>query len=253
MLPIERQNRIIEYLKKHATARVEELAQHLSVSPMTIRRDLEHLEQLNLLTRIFGGAVIKSDRAIETPYKDKSTVNMDVKKRIAWESVKLIRDGQIVLLDSGTTTMEIAKLLRRFNSIKVVTTDVRIAGYLAMNTAFEILCAGGQVQSRTGACIGGRAAAFLKDLDLDIAFMGTSCINNDLYLCTPSLEKAEVKQAMLRSSGQVVLVTDSSKFQKRNFVKVCHLKDLSAVITDKGLEEDVIRQIQTLDIPLQMI
>lgn len=253
MVQMERHREIMKYLEIHGTCKVEELAELLGVSAMTIRRDLEQLEKLNVVSRFFGGAILKSAMSVEVPYKDKSAANIDSKKRIAWEALKQIRDGQIIFMDSGTTTMEIAKLLKNFTSLTVVTCDIRIAGYLAINTQLEIYCTGGKVQNRTGACIGAKAVDLLRDIEVDVAFMGTSSINQDLYLCTPSIEKSEVKRQILRSSDKVILVADSSKFKTKSFIKVCHLKEIPLLITDKALPDSIRQQINELNIKIIMV
>lgn len=246
MIQVERHREIIKYLGIHGSGKVEELARLLDVSAMTIRRDLEQLETLNVVSRFFGGAVLKSAMGVEVPYKDKSSANSEHKKRIAWEAVKQIRDGQIIFLDSGTTTMEMAKLLKNYTSLTVVTSDIRIAGYLALNTQLEVYCTGGKVQNRTGACIGPSAVGFLRDVEVDVAFIGTSSINNELYLCTPSMEKSEIKRQMLKTSEKLILITDSSKFKTKSFVKVCHMREFSALITDTNIPEEIVRQIGKL-------
>lgn len=252
MMQIERHRQIQKFLNIHGSAKVEELAELLDVSAMTIRRDLEQLEKLNVVSRFFGGAILKSAMSVEVPYKDKSAANIENKKRIAWEALKQIRDGQIIFLDSGTTSMELAKLLKNFTSLTVVTSDIRIAGYLALNTQLEIYCTGGKVQNRTGACIGPQAVQLLRDMEVDVAFIGTSSINQDLYLCTPSLEKSEIKRQILKSSEKVILLTDSSKFGAKSFIKVCHLREIPLLITDKGLTDTVRRQIEQMNIKIIM-
>lgn len=243
MLQIDRHNLILSYLKENGSGKVEELSKLVGVTPMTIRRDLEKLENLNLVTRIFGGAVIRSSLNVETSFKDKSAENIEKKKKIARKAIQYVKDGQIVLLDSGTTTLEIARLLKTFSSLTVVTTDVKIAGYLAMNTAFTILCTGGLVQNQTGACIGGYTTAFLNEFHVDVSFLGTGSIDKDFMLCSPSMEKAEVKKQIIHSSEQVVLVTDSSKFQKKSFIKVGHLSEMTVVIIDNELDQEIMNKI----------
>lgn len=112
MLPIDRRNIIVEYLEEHGSAKVEDLALKLDVTPMTIRRDLQYLEDNQVVSRIYGGAVLKSGLTGEVPYKKKLVSHKDEKKRIAEYAAGLVEDGQIVFLDAGTTNIEIGKLLK---------------------------------------------------------------------------------------------------------------------------------------------
>jgi DeoR/GlpR family transcriptional regulator of sugar metabolism len=137
-----------------------------------MRRDLQYLEDNNIAIRTFGGAVLKSNLDMEISYEDKSISHVEEKNRIAKYAASIIKDGQIVLLDSGTINMEIAKNLRDKKDLTIVTSDVLIAGYLMESTDFKIFCTGGYVQNHIGACIGSKASDFLKDINVDIAFMG---------------------------------------------------------------------------------
>jgi DeoR/GlpR family transcriptional regulator of sugar metabolism len=177
MFQLERRNLIIQYLEKNESATVEELAKKLDVTPMTIRRDLQYLEDTDIVTRTFGGAVLKSTLTTEVPYKDKSISHKKEKERIAEYAASLVQDGQTVLLDSGTTIMEIAKALRSKKDLTIVTTDVILAGYLAGTSDFKIICTGGYVQNNTGSCIGIKAAEFLAELYMDISFIGANSID----------------------------------------------------------------------------
>ena len=112
MLLIDRRNMIIEYLEEHGSAKVEDLSKILDVTPMTIRRDLQYLEDNNIASRTFGGAVLKSGLTAEVPYKSKIISYKEEKKKIAKYSASFVKNGQILILDSGTTNMEIARLLK---------------------------------------------------------------------------------------------------------------------------------------------
>ncbi len=237
MLLIDRRNMIIEYLEEFGSAKVEELSQKLNVTPMTIRRDLQYLEDNNIVSRTFGGAILKSGLTSEVPYKNKVISNMDEKKRIAKYAVSLVQNGQIVYLDSGTTNMEIAKQLKSKQNLTVVTNDIKIAGYLSFSSNFKILCTGGWVQNSTGTCLGSHTIEFLKGINVDIGFIGSSSVSYKSGLTTPTFEKADVKKQAIKSATKLVLVIDNSKFGKESFAKVCNLDEFDLVVTDAGLSE----------------
>lgn len=253
MFQLERRNLIIQYLEEHGRVTVEELAQKFDVTPMTIRRDLQHLEDNNIAVRTFGGAVLKSNLDTEISYEDKSISRKEEKNRIAEYAASIIKDGQIILLDSGTTNMEIAKKLKDKKSLTIVTPDVLLASYLIQSTDFKTLCTGGYVQNNIGACIGSRASDFLRDINVDIGFMGASSVDIERGITTPTIEKAEVKKQIIESSEKVILVTDSSKFGRTSFAKICSIDELDLVITDSNIDKKILEELKSLKINIELV
>ena len=253
MLPIDRRNIIVEYLEEHGSAKVEDLALKLDVTPMTIRRDLQYLEDNQIASRIFGGAVLKSGLTGEVPYKDKSVSHKDEKKRIANYAASLVQDGQTVFLDAGTTNMEIGKLLKEKQDLTIVTTDIKIAGLLAFSTNFKVFSAGGLVQNSTGTCLGSHTVEFLKGINVDISFIGTSSLTIEKGISTPTFEKADVKKQAIKSGKTSILVTDSSKYGKESFAKVCNLDGFDLILTDKDLDEEVYETIKDQNIKIKRL
>ena len=253
MFQLERRNLIIQYLEEHGRVTVEELAQKFDVTPMTIRRDLQHLEDNNIAVRTFGGAVLKSNLDTEISYEDKSISRKEEKNRIAEYAASIIKDGQIILLDSGTTNMEIAKKLKEKKSLTIVTPDVLLASYLIQSTDFKTLCTGGYVQNNIGACIGSRASDFLRDINVDIGFMGASSVDIERGITTPTIEKAEVKKQIIESSEKVILVTDSSKFGRTSFAKICSIDELDLVITDSNIDKKILEELKSLKINIELV
>jgi DeoR/GlpR family transcriptional regulator of sugar metabolism len=253
MFQLERRNLIVKYLEENERVTVEELAQKLDVTPMTIRRDLQYLENNNMVKRTFGGAILKSRLDEEISYKDKSISHKDEKKRIAEYAVSIIENGQIVLLDSGTTNMEIAKKLKDKKDLTIITPDVLIAGYLAQTSDFRLLCTGGYVQNTTGACIGSRAAEFLRDINVDISFIGASSIDVEKGISTPTFEKAEIKRQMIKSSKKNVLVTDSSKFGRVSFAKFCDLNAFDIIITDTNIDKRLLERLKAIEVTVKLV
>lgn len=253
MFQLERRNLIIQYLEEHGRVTVEELSQKFDVTPMTIRRDLQHLEDNDIAVRTFGGAVLKSDLDTEISYEDKSISHKEEKNRIAEYAASIIKDGQIVLLDSGTTNMEIARKLKDKKGLTIVTPDVLLAGYLIQSTDFKILCTGGYVQNDIGACIGSRASDFLRDINVDIGFMGASSVDIERGVTTPTIEKAEVKKQIIKSSEKVMLVTDSSKFGRTSFAKICSIDEFDLVITDSNIDKKILEELKSLKINIELV
>ena len=253
MYQVERQERIVRILEEKPRVTVEELAQMLQVTAMTIRRDLKYLESVQIVSRTFGGAVLKSKLTLELPNKEKVLQHKEEKEKIAVLAAQMVEDGQTIILDAGTTTMAIAHHLDKNKKITVITNDVLIAAYLVLFSSFDVHCTGGQVQNVIGACMGSRAMQFLKEIYVDIAFIGASSVDVELGLTSPTQEKAELKKEMVLSAEQVVLVADSSKFNRRSINKICSVQELSLIISDAGLDQTVQKNLQEKKIPLKVV
>lgn len=230
MLAAERQAKIVEIVRRQGSVQVEDLAQSLRVSTMTIRRDLEKLQEDDLLERCHGGAVAKQ----EVTYADKSTSHKSEKKKLAAACRALVTAGDNIYLDAGTTTYEIAKALQDIPDIMVVTNDLEIAGLLKNSQAELFLC-GGMVQKSTGSVLGYYATQMLRDFRFDVGFFGAASINSDLEVMTPTVEKAFLKREAQSKCQKAYLVVDESKYGKQAMTKINHLSDYTAVITTKAL------------------
>lgn len=253
MLQAERRNLIVEYINTHGKLVVEDIAKELKTSPMTIRRDLKYLEDNNVITRTHGGAVLHNVLTDETPYKQKTKKYIEEKNRIAKFAVSLIEEGGTIILDAGTTNMEIAKLLKDFSKIKVITTDLMIAAYLSKFKQIEVYCTGGLVQGLTGACSGAKAREFLEGMYADIAFLGASSIDVEFGITTPTIEKVEVKQQIIKSAEKVVLVADHGKFGKKSFAKICSLEQIDYIVTDAALDKEILNRLQSRNIQIKAV
>ncbi len=235
MLPAERHLKIIELISKNGSVQVEELAKVLDVSLMTIRRDLEKLKQEGRIDRCHGGAIIKR----EVSYTEKRSLETKEKQKIAEQCAMLVRKGNVVYLDAGTTTYEIAKVIKEIPSLTIITNDIEIARFLMDSTANLIIC-GGTVQKTTGSMIGAVANQMMDNIRADVAFMGAQSIDNNYNVLTPTIDKAVMKQTICKNSKEKYLVVDSSKFGREALIKINHLSDYTAVITNKKftLEEE---------------
>lgn len=233
MLPSERQEEILNRLTKYRFASVEDLSSEFNVTPTTIRRDLEKLEESGLVVRSYGGARLKNEHQQEEPYAEKAVASLDSKRAIAGEAMKLVEDGMTVILDAGTTTMEIAKLLAVSGlHVTAVTNDLPIASLLLSVPGIEVLVLGGKVIPETKSTQGELALQNFSSLNCDIAFIGTSAIQPDGVLYTPTEEKGVLKRKMIEKSGVSVLVTDASKYKKSGLYRVAELSDFDILITD---------------------
>jgi len=250
MLTLERRQKILQWILKEGRAEVGELASAFGVSTMTIRRDLKALEEEGLLTRSRGGALPKNGLIGEIPYRSKATSHLELKKGIAKVAADLVENNDTVILDAGSTTLEVARCLKRSKeNLTIVTNDLNIAMELADVPGFKVLTTGGEVQPGVYCLLGEEALSFLRSITVNIAFLGAGAVDlGGLY--TPTLDKVHLKRAMIGSAGKAVLVADHTKFGRKAFAKVCELKAVDLIITDNGLDPQMVAEMKRLGISL---
>lgn len=243
MLPEERRKHIIDALRENGKVEVDELSETLGVSPMTIRRDLSALEEKGLVVRTYGGAVYPDIMNYEVPVNSKEISSRSEKERIGKAASELIQEGQSIILDAGTTTLEIARNLKHKRNITVITNDIRIANELYSNHEITLYCIGGFVQPNVGAIIGSHAESFIESINVDYAFIGAPSIDEDYIVSTPTLDKAFLKKKIMQHANVVVLIADHTKFKKRSLNRICKLEDVDILVSDSGLEEETKKDI----------
>ena len=232
MKQLNRHKHILEKLNQQKKVEVEMLAKELNVSEMTVRRDLEKLEINRELFRTFGGAIPVQTISNELSYQDKKVKNVFQKRFIAEKAVKKLENDHIIFLDSGTTTLEISKKILNLNlNLTVITNDISIANVL-MDSNIDVIMLGGHLQNSTGSVLGTLTFDLINKLNADLFFLGAHAVDEEYGITAPSIEKAQVKIAMMQSSREVVLVTDKSKFANKALFKVCELDELDEIITD---------------------
>ncbi|UTY28587.1 DeoR/GlpR family DNA-binding transcription regulator [Treponema putidum] len=233
----ERLELILKDLNRYGKLNVKALAEKFKVTPMTIRRDLNILEEKGLLLKSHGGALSKESLSHDKLYSTRKKENLPVKKKIAAKALLFIKNGMTILLDAGTTNYELAKFLVE-SSIKdlvIITNDLKIACVLAEKQFFQIIMLGGIIENENILTCGSVAVSMLKDFEIDACFVGTQSISNKFEIRTPNIAKVELKKTYIEKSQQRFLLTDSSKFEKSKLYKICDLKDFHYIITDKKM------------------
>ena len=254
MLATERRMQILEYLKEKGSAEVSELSATFGVSEVTIRRDLDELARRNLIIRVHGGAVPYSwGTSFEPLYDSKKGLHVDEKSRIGAAAAQLVHDGETIILDSGTTTWQIANKLRSRYDLTVVTTDLNIAGVLSINPTIRVIIAGGLVRPGLFCCVGPYTEELLNRLNVDKTFLGADAISVEKGVTNATVEEVPVKQAMIRAGHQVILVADHSKFQKVAFAKVADLSQIDCIITDNAVPDKVIQSLRDMKIEVRAV
>lgn len=243
MLPVERRENILAFVEEKGCANIEEMAERFEVSQMTIRRDIRTLEQEDKLRVTYGGAVSKSFLMEDIPYEKKNAVNVDEKKTIAQEALKMIREGQIVLLDAGTTGMALAKLMMRMK-VTVITTDLKIALQLSDSATVKVYTTGGLVNPITKAHADVAALSFLDSINADIAFLATNSWSLQNGVTTASNENFYVRSRMKERANKTVLLADSSKYGASSMKTICRLEELDCIITDGKMDDEKLAEIR---------
>jgi len=253
LLNEERRRAILAALNRDGRVLVKDLAAHFQVSQITIRKDLEVLQGRGLLHRTHGGALVPSSGALNDPsLQEKEKLHRTEKMRIAQAAVRLVEEGQSILLDSGTTTMAIARALRNFRKLTVITNAVNIAAELA-NSEIEVILTGGTVRKNSFSLVGPLAEETLRHLSADTLFLGVDGFDTRLGLSTPNLQEANVNRVMVEISRQVVAVCDSSKFGRRSLSTIVPPNAIHHVITDKKISKMDIQNLKNTGVSLTLI
>src|SRR5918998_1246988 len=233
MLNLERQAKILEMLEEHGKVEVGDLSRRLGASEVTIRKDLKELHARGLLLRAHGGAV----RA-ETSLQIKAALHAEEKRRIGAAAAALVADGESIILDSGTTTQQVARYLGRDRGgLKVITNALNVAAELTSAGGVEVILLGGILRQNSGSLVGQFAEEMLRQFSVDKLFLAVDAVDLEFGLSTPNLDESHVNQAMVRAARETILVADSSKFGRRSLSRIVPLSDVARVVTDRGLPE----------------
>lgn len=237
MLAEQRRLKILELLQEDGSARVSNLSKIFNVSEPTIRQDLEKLEMEGYITRQHGGAFLKSIPQQVGSLSLQHEENMDKKIRIGKKAAEFIQDWDSIILDSGSTTTEIAKHLAGKQQLKIITNALNIALLVGSQPSVELLVTGGEFKAPTLSLTGERAASFFQQLHVNKLFLATAGISWEAGLTYPGLSDLPVKKAMIESTDEVYLVADSTKIGKASFASLGGLDVIHYFITDDGIEE----------------
>ncbi len=250
MLIDERRQHLLARIQRDGRALVGELSDQLGISRITIRKDLEHLQSKGLIQRTHGGALaIESGALFDPSLLEKEKLHHREKQRIAAAAVKLVSEGQCVILDSGTTTTAIARALRQFRRLTVITNAVNIAAELT-NTDFEVILTGGALRKNSFSLVGPLAEDVLRDMHADIFFLGVDGFDVQTGVTTPNVLESRVNRAMARAARMVVAACDSTKFGRHSLALIVPTSDIDVVVTDSKLAAEYAEALRSAGITL---
>jgi len=235
MLNEERQRAILELLRRDGRVLVVDLARQFHTSQVTIRKDLEILHVKGQIHRTHGGALPTRDGALEDPtLREKEKLHRKEKLQIAAAAARMVSEGQVVILDSGTTTTAIARALRNFQNLTIITNAVNIAAELS-GSALEVILTGGSLRMNSFSLVGPLAEETLHKLHADILFLGVDGFDVQYGPSTPNLLEAKVNRAMIEISKVAVAVCASRICWNRSLSLIAPPSSLQHVITDSGV------------------
>jgi len=248
MLSEERHQIILDILESQGSVQVTDLVSQFDVSEMTIRRDLAVLERKGLLRRVHGGAVSDLGRSYEPPFLSRRTTYQEEKARIGKRAAELVRSGDSIALDVGTTTLEVARNLAEKQNLTIITPCFQIAALLCENPAIRLILTGGILRTTELSMVGHLAERAFSEFYVDKLFLAAAGIDFKSGLTEYNLEDTLVKQAMIRSAKQVILVADASKFNRVAFTAIAPLNVIDTVVTDKSINPTIVAKLQHLNI-----
>lgn len=247
LLVEERQRQIVELARAEGRVTVEGLVERYGISAVSIRRDLEYLEQVGSLKRSHGGAVPAASSQLDVPLPIKETRRLPEKRRIGEAAARMIADGETIILDSGSTTVEIARQIRqrKWKSLTVITNALNIALELSGLPSVRVMMLGGMLRQTSYSLAGPDAEQALSRLTADRLFLGVDGLDPAVGVTTPDPQEASLNMLMIKVSREVVAVLDATKLGQRSLSVIAPLRSLHVVISDTSASKvhaDAIRK-----------
>lgn len=231
----ERRNRLLELVRQRSFAALPDLTQQMQVSESTIRRDLDFLEESGAVKRTHGGVFYTGPSPKLTHFDHRQKTQWDKKKLIAEAAAKVIEDGDTILLDGGSTTYELARMLVG-RTLQIVTNSLPVASLFISNPVADLVLIGGYVHTRTGVSLGPYANHMLGDLNVRRAVLSVAGITVQGYY-NSNLLLVETERAMMKSADEVIVLADSSKFDRSSLALLCPLEEIDLMVVDSGISD----------------
>ncbi len=230
-----RRMKILEWMQEEGSARVRTLAVAFAVSEVTVRQDLEKLEAEGHIVRAHGGAHLRSMPQQVRELALHHLVNMDAKQRIGRAAAALVNNGETIIIDSGSTTTELATHLMQHEDLTIITNALNVALMMGALPSVVVHMPGGRFKAPTLSLSGERSADYFQGLYAQKLFLATAAVSVGEGLTFPALSDISVKRAMIGASSQIVLLADSSKIGQRSFSTLCGIDEIDMLVTDTGI------------------
>jgi len=243
ILTIERRTKTLDLLNSKGQVSVADLSKFFKVSEVTIRNDLAHLEKKGLLIKTRGGGIKTQRVGIDQHLNEKAKICSKEKQAIGRKAATLINDGDTVIIDSGTTTLEIAKNLRGIKNLTVITNALNIASQL-INEDIRVILLGGILRNESLSLIGSIPENSIKNFYCDKLFVGVDGIDSKSGIFTPNPEEAQLNRLMIEAAKEVIVVADSSKFKRKSFAFIAPITMVSTIVTDSNIPDDELKNLK---------
>lgn len=250
MLAIERRRKIINIIEEKNSVMVLDLSKVFNVTEETVRRDLEKLEKEGLLKRTYGGAIINDSTNADLPINIREGTNIEGKEAIGKKVAEYIKDGETILLDSSTTTLQVAKYLKNKRKITVITNSVPVLKELAGALECNTISTGGNLRGSSMSLVGHMAEDTIEKYNVDKALICCKGVDIQKGITESNELEAEIKKKMGKSSYKRYLLADYTKFNKISFVKMFDFVDIDIIFTDKKLSSEWEQFIKSKEIQL---
>jgi DeoR family transcriptional regulator of aga operon len=248
-----RRERILALLRQNGQVRVADLAKTLGVSQVTVRADLEALEREGRLRRLRGGAVLWETRRFELPLEVTRTLHAKEKEAIGKRAAALVRNGDVVILDVGSTTTEMAKALSpNLKDVVVITSALNIALLLEGHPGISVIVTGGRLRPLQHSLVNPFGTLLLEELNADKAFLGCNGVHPERGFTNTNLEEAEVKKAMVRAAREVYFLADHSKLLQVATAKIAPLSAAKALITDRKAGKEALEALERAGLAVEV-
>ena len=252
MSQTQRLESIRQKLLKAEKVSIEKLAHSFKVSGMTVRRDLDLLESRGEVVRTYGGAALAKRLSFEFAFRDKQNENQQQKRSIAQQAVKHVKDGQVIMLDTGTTTLQVARELIGKHKVTIITTSLAIVSELQFAGGIEVVLLGGFLRGGSPDIYGPLAEQNIERFSADIAFMGADAVDNEGNIYTDDLRVVNIDRKMASNASEVIVVADGSKFGKKAMCKVFGSGDYNLIISDAGIDKTMVRRFARRRIDIEL-
>lgn len=240
----ERRRAIVDFVNENGRALVRDLAKRYGSSEITVRRDLELLHSRGLIYRTHGGALpIRTGSESDRNLSEREMQHPREKMRIAAAAARLVKEGQSVILDSGSTTTAIARALRDFQQLTIITNAINIASELS-GSPVDVILTGGMLRKNSHSLVGPIAEESLRRLKADILFLGVEGFDTHSGVSTPNLLEAQLNRLMVQIAARVIAVCDSSKFGHSSLSSIVPMSNIHGVITDKQVPKVDLRALK---------
>lgn len=250
MLGIERRQKIMDILQKNKKVYVAKLAQEFGITEETVRRDLEKLENQNLLQRSYGGAVLIEKTNEDLSFDQRSITHVAEKRKITEKAQQLIEKGDTIFMDSSSTALMLRPYLENKENITIITNSIRLLYDAALNTNLHIISTGGKLKENSFALIGPTALDTIDKFTVDVAIISCKALNKEHGFMESTEEEAMIKKNMLKHAKKIILLADHHKFDKIAFTRIGYLEEINTLITDQRPNQEWCNLLQEKNIQL---